>query len=65
MNGDVSKIVKVLQSHRKHGLTIAELMSISGLSYSKVVKVFDELEDDDKLLVKSDGLSRIYMFKEK
>ena len=58
------KVVRALREHGKYGLTLTELMSISGLSYSAVINAFDELEDSGKLQVKSDGLSRIYKLRE-
>ena len=64
MGDDFKKIVQILRDHAEYGLTLTELMTISGLSYSVVVSVFETLEDSGKLKIKSDGLSRIYNFKE-
>lgn len=62
--GDVDKIIHVLKEHGKYGLTLTELITISGLSYSAVINVFEALEDVGKLAIKSDGLSRTYGLKE-
>lgn len=61
---DADKVVGVLRNNGEYGLTLTELIMLTGLSYSVVTNVFEELEDMDFLLVKSDGLSRIYKFKE-
>ena len=63
MDGDVDRIIGILKGHRKDGLALEEIVAISGLARSVVVKVFDELEDSGKLKIKSDGLSRIYGLK--
>lgn len=64
MGDDVDRVIGILREHDKYGLTLTEVMTISGLSYSTVIKVFDVLEDFGKLRVKSDGLSRTYGLKE-
>lgn len=63
MGDDVRKVVNALRGHVEYGLTLTELMTISGLSYSAVISVFEKLEDMGRLSVKSDGLSRIYKLK--
>lgn len=65
MGDNVDKIVGIMKGHVEYGLTLTELMTISGLSYSAVINVFEVLEDVGNLRIKSDGLSRIYAFKEK
>jgi len=61
---EVDSIVVALQEHAEYGLTLTELMTISGLTYSGVINCFETLEDLGKLEIKSDGLSRIYKLKE-
>ena len=61
---DVNKVIEALQKHAEYGLTLTELITISGLAHSDVINVFEVLENTGKLFVKSDGLSRIYKLRE-
>lgn len=60
MEEHFDKVVLALEEHDEYGLTLTELITISGLSHSIIISMFELLEDSDRLYVKSDGVSRIY-----
>lgn len=60
---NVDKIVGILKEYAGSGLTLVDLVMLSGLFSSDISDVFDELEDSGKLCVKSNGSSRIYNLK--
>lgn len=64
IRGNVDKIVGIFRRYSDCGLTLAELIAISGMFSSDISAVFDELEDEGKLCVKSNGSLRIYNFEE-
>ena len=63
MGDNVDKIIGILKDNFEYGLTLTELIAVSGFSYSEVINVLEKLEDKNILLVKSDGLSRVYNLK--
>lgn len=60
---NTDRIIEILKEHSEYGVTLTELINITGMSYSDIINTFEELENLGKLDVKSDGLSRIYRFK--
>lgn len=57
------KLIKILQKHA-HGLTITELVNISGLSRSAILIELAKLEGANKVIVRRAGMAKIYFLKE-